>query len=334
MDRMVRIAVLGCGRIGRTHARALARNRRAAMTHVYDIVPAIAADTASELGVKAAESIAEILELPELDAILIATPTPSHVDLITAFARRGKAILCEKPIGLDMKRVRDCEKSIEGLAPTILIGFNRRFDPSFRTLRDRVKAGEIGVVEQVVITSRDPAPPSPDYISGSGGLFRDMTIHDFDMARYIVGHIVEVHASGANLIDQAIGAAGDIDTAMLTLRAQSGALVHINNSRRCAYGYDQRLEVFGSSGLLLANNQRATTVRRFGSDGTNVADVVLPFFVERYAQAYAAEIEHFLDCVTGTDVPLANFSDGVEALRLADAAQESLESRQVVRLEQ
>ena len=329
---MIRIAVLGCGRIGRMHSRALARHPRAELTHVYDIVPAVAAEVASELNVNAGNGIAEILAAPKLDAVLIATPTATHVELIQTVAHAGKAIFCEKPIDLDMARVRDCERSIEGLGTTVMIGFNRRFDPSFRALRNRVKAGEIGAVEQVIITSRDPAPPPISYIAGSGGLFRDMTIHDFDMARYIAGDIVEVHASGANLVDPAIGAASDVDTAMLMLRARSGALVHISNSRRCAYGYDQRLEVFGSAGMLLAGNQRATTVRRFGPDSTDAADVVLPFFIERYAQAYAAEIDHFLDCVAGGVTPLTSFADGVEALRLADAAQESLESGQPVRL--
>jgi len=334
MSHVIPIAVLGCGRIGRMHARGLARHPGARLVSVYDVIPEAAAETSRELGVPAADSIAEVLGDSDVAAVLIATPTNTHVDLIIAAVRAGKAVLCEKPIDLDMARVRECAAAIRGLGTTVMIGFNRRFDPSFRAVRERVQAGEIGRVEQVIITSRDPSPPPATYVATSGGLFRDMTIHDFDMARYMVGDIAEVHAMGAVLVDPAIGEAGDIDAAMVTLRARSGALVHINNSRRCAYGYDQRLEVFGSDGMLLAGNRHATTVQSFGSAHTGAADVVLPFFIERYADAYAAEIGHFLDCVTSGATPLTSFADGVEALRLADAAQQSLRTGLPVRLDE
>jgi len=334
MQNVISIAVLGCGRIGRMHARALARHSGARLAAVYDVVPDLAADTARELGVRAAASVDAVLGDPAVQAVLIATPTPTHVDLIIATARAGKAILCEKPIDLDMARVRACEAAIRDLGCTVMIGFNRRFDPSFRRLRERVVAGEIGRLEQVVITSRDPSPPPATYVASSGGLFRDMTIHDFDMARYLVGDIVEVHAMGAVLVDPAIGAAGDIDSAMVTLRGRSGELVHINNSRRCAYGYDQRLEAFGSAGMLQAGNRHATTVQGFGSAYSGAADVALPFFIERYAEAYAAEIAHFLECVKSGATPLTSFADGVEALRIADAAQASLNKGGPVHLDE
>jgi myo-inositol 2-dehydrogenase/D-chiro-inositol 1-dehydrogenase len=327
------ISVLGCGRIGRMHARVLAQNPKARLVSVYDLVVEAAAETSRELGVRVATSVAEVLGDPGVAAVLIATPTSTHVDLIIRCVRAGKAVLCEKPIDLDMVRVRECEMAIRGLDASVMIGFNRRFDPSFRALRERVRAGEIGRVEQVIITSRDPAPPPATYVATSGGLFRDMTIHDFDMARYLAGDVAEVHAVGAVLIDPAIAEAGDVDSAMVTLRCRSGALVHINNSRRCVYGYDQRLEVFGSGGMLLAANRHATTVQSFGSAHTGAADVVLPFFTERYAAAYAAEIEHFLDCVTSGATPITSFADGVEALRIADAAQESLRTGAPVHLD-
>ena len=203
-----------------------------------------------------------------------------------------------------------------------MVGFNRRFDPSFKALRDRIQAGEIGKLEQVVITSRDPAPPPAEYLKVSGGLFRDMTIHDFDMARYLAGDIVEVQAMGANLIDPGIKEIGDIDAAMIVLRAASGALVHINNSRRCAYGYDQRVEAFGEKGMLQAGNRRPTTVEAWGAERTAARDPVLNFFIERYRDAYDAEIDHFVDCVEQGAKPLAGFAEGREALRLADAALE------------
>ncbi len=215
----------------------------------------------------------------------------------------------------------------------IMIGFNRRFDPSFAALRRRVQDGEIGAVEQVVITSRDPTPPPLAYVATSGGLLRDMTIHDLDMARTLVGEIVEVSAFGACLINPAIGEAGDVDTAMLMLRAASGALVHISNSRRCAYGYDQRLEVFGQKGMLIAGNRHETSVQAFGAAHAGAADPVLSFFVQRYADAYAGEIEHLIHCVRTGSAPMSNFQDGLQAMRLADAATESLRQGRSVRVD-
>lgn len=329
---MIRFSVLGCGRIGTMHARNLARHPQARLTSVFDVFTKASDAMAAELGVKAAGSIDEVLADPEVDAVLIATSTDTHVELITRAAKAGKAILCEKPIALDMARVEQCWGEIRDLGATIMIGFNRRFDPSFRAVHDRMMAGEIGKLEQVIITSRDPAPPPVSYIQVSGGLFRDMTIHDFDLARYFAGEIVEVQAFGANFVDPAIQEAGDIDAAMVTMRAASGALIHINNSRRATYGYDQRLEVFGEKGMLIAGNRTATTVQSFSAAGTGQGDVVLPFFIERYAEAYAAEVGHFVESVAARSTPLTSFRDGAEALRLADAAFESLSTGRVVKL--
>ncbi len=329
---MVRFAVLGCGRIGRMHAANLAHHPDATLVSVFDVVQAAAAEVAGSLGVRQAASVEEVLAHAGVDAVLIATSTDTHVELIIAAARAGKAVLCEKPIDLDMARVTRCWNEIGSLDPTVMIGFNRRFDPSFAALRRRVQAGEIGRVEQVVITSRDPGPPPLAYIRVSGGLFRDMTIHDFDMARYLVGDIVEVSAFGASLVDPAIGVAGDIDAAMVTMRAASGALVHINNSRRCSYGYDQRLEVFGETGMLVAGNRRETSVESFSATSTQAADPVLHFFIQRYADAYAAEIAHFVACVQDKTTPLASFRDGMQALLLADAANESLRTGRSVKV--
>jgi myo-inositol 2-dehydrogenase/D-chiro-inositol 1-dehydrogenase len=247
-------------------------------------------------------------------------------------AKARKAILCEKPIDLDIKRVDQCWKEIGPLNPMVLIGFNRRYDPSFKAVRDRSLAGEIGRIEQLIITSRDPAPPPPAYVKGSGGLFRDMTIHDFDMARYLLGDIVEVTAMASVLVDPEIGAAGDIDSAMVTLKAKDGALGFINNSRRCAYGYDQRVELFGEKGMLLAGNRRKTTVSLHGAQATEAEDVLLNFFIDRYGEAYAAEIDHFVDCVEKGAKPLTSFADGREALRLADAALESVRTGKTVKV--
>lgn len=329
---MVRFAILGCGRIGRMHARNIEAHPRAELVACYDVVARAAEETAAELGARVASSVDDVLADPAVDAILIASSTDTHVELITQGAKAGKAILCEKPIDLDSARVEACWREIGPLDPLVMVGFNRRFDPSFRALRDRLQAGEIGRLEQVVITSRDPAPAPLSYLKGSGGLFRDMTIHDFDMARYLAGEIVEVHAMGANLVDPVIKDIGDIDAAMITLRAASGALVHISNSRRCAYGYDQRIEAFGEKGMLQAGNRHPTTIKSWTAERTHGQDPVLHFFIERYREAYDAEVGHFVDCLEKGTKPLSGFAEGREALRLADAAYESLSSGRSVRV--
>ncbi len=329
---MIRFAVLGCGRIGRMHARNLARHPRAELISVFDIAAKAAADTAAELGVTAAATVEDVLADSRVQAVLIATSTDTHVPLIIAAAKAGKAVLCEKPIDLDLKRAEACGAQIAPLKTTVMIGFNRRFDPSFRAVREKVLAGEIGTLEQLIITSRDPSPPPIAYVKVSGGIFRDMTIHDFDLARYMAGDIESVYATGGCLVDPEIGAAGDIDVAMVVLRAKSGALIHINNSRRCAYGYDQRVEAFGATGMLQAQNRFATSVQHWSKAGTGTRDTAQPFFIERYAEAYAAEIDHFVESVLTGHTPMSDFSDGVAALKLAEAAGESLRSGKAVSL--
>jgi myo-inositol 2-dehydrogenase / D-chiro-inositol 1-dehydrogenase len=323
---MVKFAVLGCGRIGRMHALNLARHPRAELTHVFDVAGDAAAATADATGARQAREVDEILGAGEVEAVLIASSTDTHLDLLVRAVEAGKAVLCEKPIDLDLAKVDACWERIKQRDPTVMVGFNRRFDPSFKALRERIQAGEIGPLEQVVITSRDPGPPPVAYIKVSGGLFRDMTIHDFDMARYLMGDIAAVHAIGANLVDPAIEQAGDIDAAMITLVARSGAICQINNSRRSAYGYDQRVEAFGAKGMLQAGNQRPTTLSFWGADATEARDPVLNFFIERYTPAYNAEISHFVDCVEQGKTPMVGYRDGRDALRLADAALESMRS--------
>jgi myo-inositol 2-dehydrogenase/D-chiro-inositol 1-dehydrogenase len=330
---MVKFAVLGCGRIGRMHALNLARHLRAELAYVYDVVPATAAAVADATGARQAGAIEEILDAADVQAVLIASSTDTHLDLLVRAVEAGKAVLCEKPIDLDLAKVDASWARIQARGATIMVGFNRRFDASFKALRERIAAGEIGKLEQVIITSRDPGPPPVAYIKVSGGLFRDMTIHDFDLARYLMGDIAAVHAIGANLVDPAIEQASDIDAAMITLVARSGALCQISNSRRSAYGYDQRIEAFGEKGMLQAGNQRPTTVSFWGAAATDAKDPVLNFFIERYTPAYLAEIDHFVDCVENGSAPLVGYRDGREALRLADAALESMRTGQTVRLE-
>jgi len=329
---MIGMAVLGCGRIGRVHARNIARHPRARLLTVFDVRSDAALETGTELGVEPAGSLDAVWADGRIAAVVIATTTDTHVPLISAAVRAGKAVFCEKPIDLDLARARACWDDIAVLKPRLMMGFNRRFDPSFRTLRERLHRGEVGRLELLAITSRDPAPPPAEYIKRSGGLLRDMTIHDFDMARFLAGDFSEVQAFGANLVDPEIGKLADIDTCAVALRARSGALVQISNSRRCAYGYDQRIEAFGAAGMLQAGNRRATSVEIWDARATAASDPVLNFFIERYADAYRAELDAFVAAVEQGHPMSPDFSDGLEALRLAVAAEQSLRTREAVDL--
>jgi myo-inositol 2-dehydrogenase / D-chiro-inositol 1-dehydrogenase len=329
---MKRFALFGAGRIGRIHAHNLRSNPQARLLHVCDVNAAAAAELAAACGASAS-TIEAALADRAVDAVVIASSTDTHAELIEASARAGKAILCEKPLDLDVARATRSLQAVERAGVLLAIGFNRRFDPSFAALQRRVAAGEIGAVECVTIISRDPAPPPVEYVARSGGLFRDMTIHDLDMGRWLLGEeIARVSAHGSCLVDAAIGRAGDIDSAVLVLETASGRLCHITNSRRCSYGYDQRIEVFGSAGMLRAGNQRATSVERAGEGGFQ-RDPVLHFFLERYAAAYRDELQAFVDVQHGQAAPLVSGLDGLRALQLADAAQQALRSGAAVKPE-
>lgn len=328
----MRIGLLGAGRIGRIHARSAAAHKSATLAAVFDVEPKAAAATAADTGATVAKSIPDIIGDKTIDAVLICTPTDTHADLIEQAARAGKAIFCEKPVDLSAERVRACLKVVAETSAKLMIGFNRRFDPSFATLQKRLASGEVGKPEIVTILSRDPAPPPVSYIKHSGGLFRDMMIHDLDMARFLLGEEpVEVSAMAACLVDPAIGQAGDIDTAVVTLRTKSGRLAQISNSRRATYGYDQRIEVHGSGGMLRAHNQHATTVEKATADGF-ASDPALHFFLERYTAAYRAEMETFVAGVTEGKPLTPTGEDGLKALILADAAEESAKSGKSVKV--
>lgn len=318
---------MGAGRIGRTHARNLAAHPRANLVGIFDIDPAARQQAASETGCRAVPAAADLLEDPQVDAVFVASATDTHCDLIEAAARAGKAVFCEKPIHLDLARVDECARVVRDAGIPVQIGFNRRFDPSHAAVREAAGAGEIGRIEQAVITSRDPAPPPLDYVRVSGGLFRDMAIHDFDMARFLFAEEpVEVSAMGSVLVDPSIGGAGDIDTAMAVMRMESGALCHINCSRRSAYGYDQRIELFGERGMLVSNNPTPTNVERYTPGATAARPVLYPFFIERYAESYVREIDAFVDALESNEPASPSFEDGRRALLLADAAADSATS--------
>jgi len=328
---MIRIAILGAGRIGRIHATNAAANPRCRLVTVVDSVAAAAEGLARALGCEAATDPRAVIARGDVDAVVIGTPTDTHVDLLLEAARAGKGVLCEKPLDLDIRKVDAAIAETDRLGARTMIAFNRRFDPSAAALRRAIDRGEIGEVRQVVITSRDPEPPPPAYIASSGGIFRDMTIHDFDMARWLLGEEPrQVFAAAATLVDPKIGAAGDFDTVMIVLQTESGRQCHINNCRQAAYGYDQRLEVFGAGGMLLNDNLRPSTLRHYDASKTEVREPLLNFFLERYAEAYRFELDAFLAALErGLPMPLT-LEDGRRALRLADAALESAASGRVV----
>lgn len=328
---MLVFAQFGAGRIGAIHAGNLAASGAARLKHIVDVNGPAATALAAKHGALVSDTAAALAD-PEVGAVIIASSTDTHADLVIAAAKAGKAIFCEKPIDLALPRVDAALAAVRAAGVPMLVGFNRRFDPSFAELHRRIGAGAIGAVEQVVVTSRDPGLPPIAYLKVSGGQFRDMTIHDFDMARWLLGEEpTEVFAWGGALVDPAVAAAGDIDSCMVLLRCASGRMAHINNSRRAAYGYDQRIEVHGSLGRLMAGNRVATTVEQADAQAVS-SEKPLHFFLERYAEAYRIELAAFIDAVVrGTPMPVGA-EDGRQALVLAEAALRSLRENRPVRV--
>lgn len=326
-----KLALLGAGRIGQVHARAIAATPGATLVAVADAMPAAAQSIADTYGC-AVKSIDEIAALTDLDGVLICTPTNTHADLIERFARLGKAVFCEKPIDLDLDRVEACLAVVAECGTPLMLGFNRRFDPHFSAVKSAIQAGQIGKVEQVTITSRDPGLPPFDYIDVSGGIFRDMTIHDFDMARFLLGEeIATVQATASVLVDPKVAEHNDFDTASVILTTASGAQCTLLNSRRASYGYDQRIEVHGSEGMVSAENQRPVSIEVASAQGYT-RPPLHDFFMTRYTEAYAAEIAAFIGMISAGAEVTPSGKDGHLALALAEAALMSVAEGRAVAL--
>ncbi|GGW29933.1 inositol 2-dehydrogenase [Gemmobacter lanyuensis] len=325
----VKFGLLGAGRIGKVHAKAVTGDANAELVAVADAFPAAAQAIADQYGC-AVRSIDEIEAAKDIDAVVICTPTDTHADLIERFVKAGKAVFCEKPIDLSLARVKQCLEVVRAHKGTLMVGFNRRFDPHFAAVRAEIDKGTIGDVEMIVITSRDPGAPPVDYIKRSGGIFRDMTIHDFDMARFLLGEeVTEVSATAAVLVDPAIGEAGDFDSVQVLLKTASGKQAMISNSRRATYGYDQRIEVHGSKGAASAENQRPVSIEVATATGYN-RPPLHDFFMTRYTEAYAAEIAAFIAAAGGKGAAAPSGEDGLVALALADAAVKSVAEKRTV----
>ncbi|WP_163835409.1 inositol 2-dehydrogenase [Spartinivicinus ruber] len=319
---MINLCLFGAGRIGAIHAANVSQHPDVQIKFVVDVNQTAAEQFAKQYGATVTDANTALADTT-VTGVIIASSTDTHADLMIRSARAGKTIFCEKPIDLNIERVKECLKVIDDFQVACALGFNRRFDPQFNQLHYQLQQGKIGELQMVSITSRDPSPPPAHILPATGGLFRDMMIHDLDMARWLLDEEpVEVFASASCLIDPAIGELGDVDTAMVVLKTASGKLCQISNSRQAVYGYDQRIEVFGSKGMLQANNNTATNLSFSGEQGV-ITEKPLHFFLERYADAYKAELDNFIETIRGTTNPLANQQDGLKALMLADAALES-----------
>ncbi len=328
---MLKIGLLGAGRIGQVHARSISANPDSRIEAVADAHQPAAEELASRCGAQA-RTIDAILADPEIDAVLVATSTDTHSDLTEAATAAGKAVLCEKPLDLSLERAKACQLKAGETGIPVMLGFNRRFDPNFSALKSAFDSGEIGKGELLSITSFDPAPPPISYVKVSGGLFRDMAIHDFDMACWIFGGApARVTTVGSAIVDPEIGAQGDVDTAVTTLTWSDGRIAVIRNSRRASYGYDQRLELLGSEGLLSVENQLENTLRKATRDGDSRAKPQY-FFLERYMRAFEIEWATFVQCLKTGEPMRTGLSDGVTALAVAEAATISARTGQSVEL--
>jgi len=328
----VTFGIIGAGRIGKLHAdNLLSRVDGARLKAITD--PFLDEDWAASRNIPLTGKDHRILlDDPEIDAILIGSPSPEHAAQMIECARAGKHIFCEKPIALDPDIIRNALAEVEKSGVKLQVGFNRRFDPNFAAVQEQIASGALGEPHIIRITSRDPAPPPAEYVTSSGGLFMDMTIHDFDMARFLCGsEVTEVHAYGAVLVDPEIGKAGDIDTAVISLKFANGALGIIENSRKAVYGYDQRVEVFGAKGTAMADNNTPTSMIVLNESGT-IRDKPLYFFLERYKTAFVAEMQAFVDAIREDKPTLVSGKDGLVPVLIAMAAKESLKTGKPVQV--
>jgi len=325
------IAVLGAGRIGRIHAANVTAHPKLALKYVVDPIAASAGELAAATGAAVA-TFDHVLGDPEVGGVIVASSTDTHLEFSVRAIEAGKAVFCEKPLDLDLGKARSAAPTLGSGDARLFLGFNRRFDANFQRMQQRISSGEMGTLETLHIVSHDPSPPPIEYVKVSGGMFKDMTIHDFDMARWLLGEDpVDVYSAATSVVDPAIGEAGDVDTAKVVLRTGSGRICVISNSRRSGYGYDQRIEAFCSKGLLRAGNVLSSTVEAWGENGSS-SDPLQNFFLDRYVGAYRAEMAHFADMIDEGTRPRIGYDDGIAALAIAEAAMESHRSSAVIEI--
>ena len=331
---MIKIALMGAGRIGKMHANLIMANSNCSLEFVYDVNTKFAEEISKQTGAKVAKSPEDAINSENTDAVFIASATPTHVSFITMAVNAKKPVFCEKPIDLDINKVDECREFIKDKNIPIQIGFNRRFDSSHAKAQQARVKKEIGELEMIVITSRDPEPPGIDYLKAAGGFFRDTTIHDFDLARFILGNdpVIQISAFGEALFDKNSKKQKDHDTAMFILKSKKGVLIHINNSRRADYGYDQRLEIFGSKGMLISDNIPKSNVQSFNIKESFAKNPIQHFFIERYEEAYKIQLNEFIKSVKNKNKPKVSFDDGKKALIIANFATESVKHNKLLKI--
>jgi myo-inositol 2-dehydrogenase/D-chiro-inositol 1-dehydrogenase len=332
--KKLNLGVIWTGRIGRVHIATLVQSvPQAAVVAIADVNLQSASEVAKEYGITSVfTNFIDVINHPEVEAVVICSPTDTHAQYIVDAAKAGKHIFCEKPIDLSLEVIKGALSAVKEAGVKLMVGFNRRFDPNFMKIKQLVDDGKIGDPHILKITSRDPAPPPAEYSATSGGMFMDMTIHDFDMARYIAGsEVTEVYTKASVLVDPAIGKAGDVDTAIITLSFANGALGVIDNSRKAVYGYDQRIEIFGSKGMLSADNNYPDNHRYYASDGVH-GSLPLNFFMDRYLEAYANELKIFCNTITKDLKIPVDGTDGLMSVAIALAAKKSYLEKRPVKL--
>jgi len=331
---MINIALFGLGRIGSMHAQNIFLNNKCSLQYVFDIDQALAKKIAKKFNSISIENTRIAYNDKNVDVIFITTPTSTHIKYIMEAVKFKKTIFCEKPLDLNINKINECKKFIKKYNPKIQVGFNRRYDPGHYALKKSIQIGEIGKLEKIIITSRDPAPPSMAYLKVSGGIFRDMTIHDFDLIRFYLGNdeVKEIFATTTNLSDLRIKKINDYELAMCLIKSEKGVICMINNSRHCSYGYDQRVEVFGSKGMIVSGNRRDNESEKFLESKTAIKRPLLNFFIDRYEEAYKLQLDDLIDLVQKGKNPRASFEEGRKAIIIANAAYKSLKFNKVVKI--
>lgn len=331
---MINIALFGLGRIGVMHAQNIYLNNNCSLQYVFDIDQALAKKIAKKFNSISIKNTRIAYTDKKVDVIFITTPTSTHIKYIMEAVKFKKTIFCEKPLDLNIKKINQCKKFIKKYNPKIQVGFNRRYDPGHYALKKSIQIGEIGKLEKIIITSRDPTPPSMAYLKVSGGIFRDMTIHDFDLIRFYLGNdeVKEIFATTTNLLDLRIKKINDYELAMCLIKSEKGVICMINNSRHCSYGYDQRVEVFGSKGMVISGNRRDYASEKFLGSKTAIKRPLLNFFIDRYEKAYQLQLDDLVYLVQKRKNPRASFEEGRKAIIIANAAYKSLKFNKIVKI--
>ena len=331
---MINIALFGLGRIGSMHAQNIFLNNKCSLQYVFDIDQVLAKKIAKKFNSISIKNTRIAYTDKKVDVIFITTPTSTHIKYIMEAIKFKKTIFCEKPLDLNINKINECRKFIKKYNPKIQVGFNRRYDPGHYALKKSIQIGEIGKLEKIIITSRDPSPPSMAYLKVSGGIFRDMTIHDFDLIRFYLGNdeVKEIFATTTNLSDLRIKKINDYELAMCLIKSEKGVICMINNSRHCSYGYDQRVEVFGSKGMVISGNRRDNASEKFLESKTAIKRPLLNFFIDRYEEAYKLQLNDLVYLVQKRKNPRASFEEGRKAIIIANAAYKSLKLNKVVKI--